>query len=258
MSEQLPNPSKEHDVQPNPSELNKTIYVKRSNGEISTMRIADNAKVDDEGKLRAYLVENDEEDGSEYIAGYKPISERALSDDVQNALAGEYAANNTPEFAEVQPLSEAQEDLADEAIEGAIGVVDPSEIDDNAQMFSSSDIRRMREAAERVIDTSSMITSEEVRAIAFPAAQEVAAAPEAPSDPVDVLVKLTEGLNEDDLLRLRSYAESTDEVREAQKDGRGEDSTYWQQTKGQALRAMSPKAQSIANRYAGFYNATQQ
>lgn len=79
---------------------------------------------------------------------------------------------------------------------------------------------------------------------------------ETPATPDEILGKLTEGLSADDLLELRSYAESTDEVRSAQKDGRGEDSTYWQQIKGQSLRAMSPKAQSVANRYAGYYNLT--
>jgi len=55
----------------------------------------------------------------------------------------------TPESAEKAPLSEAQEDLAEEAIEDAIGVSDPSEVDGNAQMLN---IKEMRAAAERVID----------------------------------------------------------------------------------------------------------
>jgi hypothetical protein len=105
-------------------------------------------------------------------------------------------------------------------------------IDENAHNYSSSDIRAMREAAERVMEKPT------------------------PTDPSDVLRKLTEGLSADDLLELRSYAEATDEVRDAQKEDRGQDSTYWQQIKGQSLRAMSPRAQEVANRYAGYYTQT--
>jgi len=57
---------------------------------------------------------------------------------------------SAPEMVEKEPLSEAQEDIAEEAIEDAIGLHDPSEIDEQAHNYSSADIRAMREAAQRV------------------------------------------------------------------------------------------------------------
>lgn len=259
MSEQLPNQPEAS--QPKPAELAKTVYVKRSNGEVSTMRVAENAKAGEDGTLRAYIVEQDEETGEEYIAGYKPISGEALSDEVQIALGAEYGAKDAPEqverAAEAAPLSEAQEEIADVAIEVATGIEDPSEIDGDAHNFSGAELKAMREASQRAtgLESPAMITSEEVQSIAAMNKAPVSeASADATPSPADVLKGLTEGLSADDLLELRSYAEATDEVRDAQKEGRGEDSTYWQQIKGQSLRTMSARAQSVANRYAGYYN----
>lgn len=258
MSEQLPNPSES--TEPTPAELSQTIYVKRSNGEISTMRIAENRNASEDGKVLAYIIEQDEKTGEEYIAGFKPISEKALSDEVQIALGAEYGLNHTPEQAEATTeglLSDAQEDIADVAIELSTGIEDPSEVDEHAHNFTGAELHEMREAAQRVsrLEAPAMITSEEVRSIAElnkPVSIEVSQEAQPTAD--EVLKQLTEGLSSDDLLELRSYAEATDAVREAQKQGRGEDSTYWQQIKGQSLLAMSARAQSVANRYAGYYN----
>ncbi len=70
----------------------------------------------------------------------------------------------------------------------------------------------------------------------------------------EYLKKLTDGLSEDDMSELRQYAEASDEQRQAQQDGRGQDSTYWGQIKGQSFRAMSSNAKTIANQYAHAYN----
>lgn len=258
MNEQLANPSES--IEPNPADLSKTIYVKRSSGEISTMRVEENAKASEDGKVLAYIVEQDEANGEEYIAGYKPVSEQALSDEVQIALGAEYGLKNAPEQLEASAelsLTDAQEDIADIAIEMSTGIEDPSEVDGDAHNFSGDELRAMREASQRAagLEAPAMITAEEVKAIA---GLSESAAPEASVEVTptadEVLKQLTEGLNDDDRLQLRSYAEATDEVRDAQKDGRGQDSTYWQQIKGQSLRAMSARAQSVANRYAGYYN----
>jgi hypothetical protein len=66
-----------------------------------------------------------------------------------------YALNRTetaeaPEVRETPPLTEVQEDIADEAIEAVLGIEDPSEIDEHAHDFSPSELRTMREAAQRV------------------------------------------------------------------------------------------------------------
>jgi hypothetical protein len=74
------------------------------------------------------------------------------------------------------------------------------------------------------------------------------------AEPVDVLEELTKGLSEGDTSNLRRYAQASEDVRLAQKEGRGEDSTYHQQTKGQAYRDMSPSAQAVAIRFDGHYN----
>ncbi|NCO10351.1 hypothetical protein GW746_02230 [Candidatus Saccharibacteria bacterium] len=74
-----------------------------------------------------------------------------------------------------------------------------------------------------------------------------------PMTPGEYQTKLLEGLSDDDALELRSYADSHISYKRAQDDGRGDDSRYFQQMKGQSLRAMSPAAKSIASRYLNNY-----
>jgi len=71
----------------------------------------------------------------------------------------------------------------------------------------------------------------------------------------EVLSRLTEGLDTDDLLRLRGYANAESDKMMAQKDGNGEQSTDAQQAKGQYSREMSDAAKNIADRYARIYNS---
>ncbi|MFZ1250716.1 MAG: hypothetical protein WAR37_04700 [Candidatus Microsaccharimonas sp.] len=70
----------------------------------------------------------------------------------------------------------------------------------------------------------------------------------------EYLEKLTDGLSENDLSALRSYAEAAAFKREAQKDGRGDDSTYWGQVQGQSFKGLSSQAKTIAQQYAHAYN----
>lgn len=153
---------------------------------------------------------------------------------------------------------EAADDMGELATEQL--VAEQPIVDVETGTMYPHEIKKMREeaalraASGRVLDIPSVITSEEVKAIAdLNKEVPVVVAAETAVDPNEVLRKLTEGLSDNDLLELRSYANATDEVREAQKDGRGQDSTYWQQIKGQSLRLMSERAKSVANRYAGYY-----
>ena len=106
-------------TQPSPSELTKSIYVKRSNGEISTMRITENSTANESGRHLAYIVEQDDDDGSEFIAGFKPIPENVLGVDMQAALGAEYS-NLHPEQAEkITENFKVIEELGKEALEAS-------------------------------------------------------------------------------------------------------------------------------------------
>ncbi|HEY8886253.1 MAG TPA: hypothetical protein VIM31_02000 [Candidatus Microsaccharimonas sp.] len=52
--------------------------------------------------------------------------------------------------AEKEPLTKAKKEVADEAIEDAIGLEDPSEVDGDAHKFTHDEMKAMREAAQRV------------------------------------------------------------------------------------------------------------
>lgn len=56
------------------------------------------------------------------------------------------------------------------------------------------------------------------------------------------------------MMELRSYANATDEVKDAQSNGDGEESRYWQGKKGQSYLAMSERAKSIASTFAVLYS----
>lgn len=80
-------------------------------------------------------------------------------------------------------------------------------------------------------------------------------APEAPKlTRAEYLRKLTEGLSEADVARLRSFAEATAAKQRAQRNGEGDNSIYWGQQLGQSYREMSAIAQSISSQYAHAYN----
>ena len=121
---------------------------------------------------------------------------------------------------------------------GVAEVVDDS-IDENAQYLTAAQLREMRETRAQM-NTEPPLTQSSLESMM--------------SAPVDILQELTKGLSEGDVSNLRRYAQASEEVRLAQKEGRGEDSTYHQQTKGQAYRDMSPSAQAAAIRFDGHYN----
>lgn len=71
--------------------------------------------------------------------------------------------------------------------------------------------------------------------------------------PIEQLYGLTESLSDDDKLNLRAYAEAAIEVAEAQKEGRGNDSRYWQGIKAQYQKDLSTDAWAVASRYTSIY-----
>lgn len=150
--------------------------------------------------------------------------------------------------AEVAPLTETQEDMADEAIEDAVGLKNPEDsIDENARMYSADEIRAAREAALRLADEQPPLTQESLQTMMSGEAP----APKAESS--DPLGELTQGLSQDDRMELRSYADAQIGKREAQKAGDGDRSIIEGQYMGQAYKAMSPAAKAIVNQYVALY-----
>jgi hypothetical protein len=151
---------------PKPSELVKTIYVRRSNGEVSTMRIAENAKTGEDGKLRAYDVKQNNETGKEYVASHKPIASEVLTDEMQVALGAEYGAKNVPEQVEqagAVRLTEAQEEVADVAIEDVLGLSNPEDaVDGDARMLGLEEHqqRRVKDNLETEVAAAARIMGE--------------------------------------------------------------------------------------------------
>lgn len=159
-------PIKTREDQPDPHTDDQEVFVRRGSGEVVKMRLADETQAENQRRI-GYMVETDEEDGSEYILAHKPLSETTLSPENQVRLAEEFAANQqmADGFEQVAaerarqfvdgrvegeipngetPLSDAQEDIAYVAIGVATGIEDPSEVDGNARMFSPSELRVMR------------------------------------------------------------------------------------------------------------------
>ena len=80
--------------------------------------------------------------------------------------------------AEKEPLSEAQEDVAEVAIEISTGIEDPSEIDEAARNYAPGEMKAMREASRRIVDQEPTIPNlEQVMS-----SEEVPKAEEAPSE----------------------------------------------------------------------------
>lgn len=242
-----PNAEKE----PSPAELNKTIYVKRSNGEVSTMRIAENTKADQDGRIKAYIVEQDEESGREFIAGYKPISEKVLSDEVQTTLGAEYGATQSLEQAEKAPLTEAQEDIAELALEDA-GVELGNEVDSNAHNYSPDELRAMREAAQRIVDAQPPLTSESITHMMNVETPENLEA-------VDPAADMLKDFDEDDRMLLKSYAlaiqDRQDIITAAQRGeavtpGASQEAAH---NAAWAMNQLSPRAKEVAGQFARIY-----
>jgi hypothetical protein len=162
-------PVKTREDQPNPHADDQEVFVRRGSGEVVKMRLADQTQLDEKQRRIGYMVEADEEDGSEYIFAHKPLGETTLSPQHQSQLAEEFAANQqmADDFEQVAaerarqfvgldgegeksaveaPLSEAQEEIADVAIEVATGIEDPSEVDESMHKYSLAELRAMREA----------------------------------------------------------------------------------------------------------------
>lgn len=110
---------------------------------------------------------------------------------------------------------------------------------EDAQMISSDERVRLRQAAQRVTGVSESATSQQE--LSTPSIE-------------DQLKELTTGLSQDDLLNLRSYAWAKQDKAEAQKQNNGQASIEAGQKMGQSLRAMSEKAQSLLNQYVYLFN----
>ena len=138
-------------------------------------------------------------------------------------------------------------------------LVSPENIQDMGEVEVSSagvvePMAQARRAAEGIIDRiPDHIMNPK------PAAAEAAqaAAPAAEATPKlsggEYLVKLTDGLSDDDKSALRSYADAAEQKAEAQKAGNGDNSMYWGQIQGQSLREMSAAARAVADQYSHAY-----
>ncbi len=143
--------------------------------------------------------------------------------------------------AEREPINrdEIQEDIAEEALE-AVGVQDPSsqesEIQEDARLFSSDELRAMREAAQRTVGES----------------EQGDLRPE--DEHLSALDRLKQGLSEDDVHYLESYARYQQDKRDAQQAGDNRGSRDAQEGMGWHYRRMSDAAKDIRNQFAYLYN----
>lgn len=167
--------------------------------------------------------------------------------------------------AEKEPLTEQQEELADEAIEEAIGLEDPSEVDEDTHNYTPDDIKRMREAARRVVNSENpvipnlaeMMSGESApQAPTIPNLNKMMSGEQGEEDPAVAMLK---DFDEDDRMLLKSYALAIADQREAHAaahaggDVRPGASQEAAQNAAWALKQLSPKAKEIANRFAQVY-----
>lgn len=153
-----------------PSSEDETILVRRSYGEtISTMRLTD--MKDEHGRRWAYSVGVDD-DGREYVAGFKPVGEAALTEKYQDTLAGELASERAQHMIfeeesslerEPTPEEEVIEELGHEAVEDA-GIEEPaaqpkSDSAKEAEELSQEqlDQKAASEAIETVVHTEKAV-----------------------------------------------------------------------------------------------------
>ncbi|MDB5180046.1 MAG: hypothetical protein JWN12_678 [Candidatus Saccharibacteria bacterium] len=113
-----------------------------------------------EGEALRGIVEgyfyNEQGEKVNLISPNRQSAEKAGWDtDTQGYMKVPEFAVKKPESAPIAPevksalLTDAQEDIADEAIEDVLGLEDPSEID---RKYTSYEIKAMREAARRIVD----------------------------------------------------------------------------------------------------------
>jgi uncharacterized protein YjbJ (UPF0337 family) len=134
--EKKPLPLKTREDQPDPHEGDKDIFVRRKSGEIVKMKLADESQLDVEGRRVGYMVEDDEDDGNEYIFAHKPLSENTLSAEKQNELATEFHA--------IQEMADAAE-AAYRLTEETQPIITP---DTQAEIETSAELHE--EAAENM------------------------------------------------------------------------------------------------------------
>ena len=281
MSEQLPQNIEQQD---NPEaraafiqklEASPSVFVKRSNDEISLLKLPADAPRSENGRATVYILEKDPDTDETYIYGTKSIAEADLTPEAQADLAAEYeAAHSTVEQAERDVPHEVAEKFGDAGL-SAVGIENPSEINEHAVSFKKGELAALRAAAREKAAMESILpditgAATEHRAPVIPGLSQMMAeqppvipdlvaqmsgeaTPEASTTPEQQLIDLTEDLNQDDRLQLRSYAESKIGKREAQKDGDGERSILEGQYMGQAVTAMSDRAKAIKDTYAALF-----
>lgn len=166
---------------------------------------------------------------------------------------------------EKEPLTEVQEEIADEAIEEAIGLEDPSQVDEYAHNYTPDEIKRMREASRRVVDSENpvipnlgvMMSGESVpREPVIPNLEKMMSGEQHEGDPATDMLK---DFDEDDRMLLKSYALAIADQREAHTAAQGGEnvrpgaSQEAAQNAAWALKQLSPKAKEIASRFAQVY-----
>lgn len=123
-----------------------------------------------------------------------------------------------------------------------LGIEKPSTIPGLAEMMNyTGDLEA--EAATSPEDVMKM--TDEARALAESAVSDAESSP---------LTELTKGLSEDDIAHLKYYAKALQSKREAQIEGDGEDSIYWERIAGQHLKDLSDRAKSISGQYVSIHN----
>ncbi len=197
-------------------ESDKTALVKRSNGNITPMRIATI-----EGESIAYAPI----EGQPGKLDTKVVNSGfALTEQTQEAFAEELAG---------KPLRPKAEWEAHKVEQEAKLAVASSEL--GHQALNQTLITEIPAALKKVEATMAEVAVE-------------------PKSPDELLTELKQGLGEDDLLELRSYADAVNAVKRAQQNGEGDNSRYWQGIKADAERAMSPAAKELKTRYVQLYN----
>ncbi len=140
--------------------------------------------------------------------------------------------------AEVARTKTPQIELADQALL-ITGPVSPGEVEPFDDPFSNA------------------MSREEVAAIRAEAIAGEGTETRAELTPVELMEKLTDGMSEQDKDALRNYAYGREDKHIAQNNGNGQASTEAGYAMGDAIKRMSPAANTIKNQFANYYERSQ-
>ncbi|GEM_PF-3021193 len=204
-----------------PSELDQTVLIKTSAGEIKPFLLAAEDQRDEKGNRLTYdIVLN--KDGNPEVGDIKPVDERAFTAEVQDYLANELANSrpNMPEF-----------------VKGK----------------SPRQIQRMEAQLEKDLNREVAINTEEVQEIGekvLIAAEVAEPVAESPEVELSALDRLTEGLSEDDKIHLRGYAWAKADRKEAHNAGDAKAAGEAKETLDYHYNNMSQKAKDVRDQFA--------